>query len=127
MRSAGAMYQWGGYGQRLSRRPIDSLAVMESIGELIFYVALIAFAVTAATYLALLLRVIVITIRRGDARRPALVNYAGLAVGLAIPLMIVGLVLWGRLPWWSVLLFAPLVAMRVVSFKMGQSITRRKE
>jgi len=96
-------------------------------GELIFYLALIAFAAAAATYLALLLRMIVISIRSGDARRPALVNYAGLAFGVALPLMIVGLVLWGRLPWWFVLLFAPLVAMRVVSFRMGQSITRRKD
>lgn len=115
-------------GQRLSSPPIDSVFVMESIGELIFYVALIAFAVAAATYLALLLRMIVISIRRGEARRPALVNYAGLvAFGLSLPLMIVGLVMWGRLPWWFVLLFAPLVAMRVVFFRMGQSITRPKE
>lgn len=112
---------------RLWSRPLDSLAVMESIGEFIFYLALTVFVVAAATYLALLLRMIVMSIRGGDGRRPLLVNYAGLAFGLALPLMIVGLVLWGRLPWWFVVLFAPLVAMRVVSFKMGQSITRRND
>jgi hypothetical protein len=55
------------------------------------------------------------------------VNYAALALGLAVPMMIVGLMLWGRVPWWFVILFAPLVATRLVLFKAGQSVSRRRE
>jgi hypothetical protein len=100
--------------------------MLEAVGETIFYLAVIIGAIAGATYLSLLARMIVTSIRSGGARRPALVNYAALAFGLAVPTMIVGLVLWGRLPWWFVLLFAPFAAMRLVLFKAGQSISRRR-
>jgi hypothetical protein len=54
-------------------------------------------------------------------------NYAALAFFLALPTMVVGLVLWGRLDWWSLLLFAPFVATRFILFRVGSSISRRNQ
>ncbi len=55
------------------------------------------------------------------------VNYASLITGLAVPAMVLGLVLWGRLDWWLLLLFVPLLAMRFLVFRMGSSISRRSD
>jgi hypothetical protein len=68
---------------------------------------------------------LIVAIRRRGARRPMWLNYAALLFGLALPAMVVGLVLWGRLDWWFVLLFTPFVAMRLILFLLGSSISRR--
>ncbi|HEX9634963.1 MAG TPA: hypothetical protein VGB34_05695 [Candidatus Limnocylindria bacterium] len=96
------------------------------MGETIFYLAILVAATAGTVYLFLLVWMLVASIRNAQVRRPALVNYAALAFGLAMPTMIIGLVLWGRLPWWFVLLFAPFAATRLVLFKAGQSVSRRK-
>jgi hypothetical protein len=64
---------------------------------------------------------LIVAIRRRGARRPMWLNYAALLFGLALPAMVVGLVLWGRF----VLLFTPFVAMRLILFLLGSSISRR--
>lgn len=78
---------------------------MQDIGKLIFFGAAGVGAIAAAIYLGLLVRKLVISIRHGSASRPMLVNYAGLAFGLALPFMVLGIVMWGGLPWWVIIPF----------------------
>lgn len=96
---------------------------MESVGEAVFYLALVVWTGAAAVYFILLIRMVVVAIRRGGADRPMVVNYAALVFGLSIPVMVVGLVIWGRLPWWVLLLFAPFLAMRYLVFNLGRSVS----
>ena len=100
---------------------------MSSVGQLVFYLAVGVGALAAVVRIAGLLRMAILGFRGHPARRPMWVNYAGLTFGLAVPIMVVGLVLWGRLDWWFVLLFAPFVAMRLVLFRFGSSISRRNQ
>jgi hypothetical protein len=79
----------------------------------------------AVAYLSGLVRMIVVAIRDHGARRPMWLNYAALIFQLALPTMVLGLVLWGRLDSWFLLLFAPFIAMRLILFSLGSSISRR--
>ena len=105
---------------------IYSLAV-EGVGQFIVYAAIAAGVVAAAAYMSGLVWMIVVAVRYGGARRPMWLNYAALTFGLAFPALVVGLVLWGRVDWWLLLVFAPFVAMRLVLFRLGSSISRRNQ
>jgi hypothetical protein len=98
---------------------------MEGVGQTVFVGAIAAAAVAAIAYVSGLVWMVVVASRHHGARRPMWLNYAALALGLAVPTMVVGLVLWGRLDWWFLLLFAPFVAARFILFRMGSSISRR--
>lgn len=99
---------------------------MERFGEVVFYLALVVGVGGAAIAFSTLVSLLVASIRGRGYQRPMYLNYAQLAFGLAIPAMIVGLVLWGRLPWWFILLFAPFVALRFFLFGAGRSLSRRR-
>jgi hypothetical protein len=100
---------------------------VETVGQIVFYVALGIGAMAAVASLSGLAWMIVVAIRNHGARRPMWLNYARLIVALAVPTMLVGLVLWGRADWWFVLLFAPFVATRFILFRVGSSISRRNQ
>ena len=98
---------------------------VESVGEGLFYSAAAVGLAAATVWLIGLFRGTVVAIRYKRLERPMWVNYAALLTGLAVQVMILGLVLWGRLDWWMLLLFTPLLLGRFVLFWMGSSISRR--
>jgi len=100
---------------------------MEGVGQTVFYVAIAAGAVAVVAYISGLVWMVIVVIRHHGARRPMWLNYAGLAFRLAVPTMVVGLVLWGRVDWWFLLLFAPFVVTRFILFRLGSSISRRNQ
>jgi Ca2+/Na+ antiporter len=100
---------------------------VEAVGQVLFYAAIAAGGGAAAIWISGLVWMVVAAIRKHGARRPMFVNHAALAFRLAVPVMVVGLVMLGRLDWWFVLLFAPFVALRFILFRAGTSISRRGE
>lgn len=93
---------------------------MEAVGKTVFYLALAAGIVAAVAYLSGLVWMFAVVIHHRSAGRPTWVNYAALVFGLALLTMLVGLVLWGRLDWWFLILFAPFVASRSILFWMSR-------
>jgi Ca2+/Na+ antiporter len=102
-------------------------SMVEFVGEGLFYLAVAVGVAAAVLWLVGLIRGVIVAIRSRRVDRPMWVNYAALVTGLAVPVMVLGLVLWGRLDWWSLLLFVPLLAGRFVLFRMGSSISRRSD
>lgn len=100
---------------------------MESVGEGLFYLAVAVGAAAAALWLVGLIRGLIVASRSKHVDRPMWVNYAELVTALAVPAMILGLVLWGQLDWWLLLLFVPLVAVRLLLFRTGSSSSRRTD
>jgi len=98
---------------------------MENVGHVLFLLAIGVGAAAAGAYILGLFRMLVVAVQKGKAHRPMWLNYAALTFGLAVPVMIVGLVLWQRLDWWFLLIFAPFVVGRLALFGAGRSISRR--
>lgn len=102
-------------------------SMVESVGEPLFYLAAAVGAAAAVLWTVGLIRGVIGAIRSKRVDRPIWVNYAALVTGLALPVMGLGLVLWGRVDWWLLLLFVPLVAGRIFLFRMYSSFSRRSD
>jgi hypothetical protein len=100
---------------------------VEGIGQMVFYVAASVGAVAGLVTLAGVTQMGIAAVRNRGVRRPMWINYARLVFAFALPTMIIGLVLWGRLAWWFLLLFAPFFLTSLVIFRMGTSISRRRQ
>lgn len=100
---------------------------MESVGQGLFYLGVAVGVAAAVVWLVGLIRGIIVASRSKRVDRPMWVNYAALVAGLSVPVMLLGLVLWGRIEWWVLLLWVPLVAGRIFLFRMGSSISRRSD
>jgi hypothetical protein len=100
---------------------------VESVGQVLFFLALGVGLVAAVAWISGLLWMAAAAVRNHSTRRPMWVNYAAPTFGLAVPVMVVGLVLWRRLDWWLVLVFVPFVAMRFFLFRVGSSVSRRNQ
>lgn len=100
---------------------------MESVGQGLFYLGVAVGVAAGVLWLIGLIRGVIVAIRSKRVDRPMWVNYAALVTGLAVPVMVLGLVLWGRIDWWLLLLFVPLLAGRILLFRLGSSISRRSD
>jgi peptidoglycan biosynthesis protein MviN/MurJ (putative lipid II flippase) len=98
---------------------------VDRLGQVLFYVASGVLAAAGAAYVLGLLWTLVSTRSRGE-WQPKWVHYAGFIFRLAIPTMVLGLVLWGRLAWWFLLLFAPFAVGQYFAFQEDRSLSRRE-
>lgn len=103
-----------------------ALAV-ETVGQTVFYLAVATAVVAGVVYFCGLVWTLGLAVSHRRPCRPMWVNYAAWGFGMALPVMVIGLVLRGRLDWWFLIVFAPFVVSRFILFRMGTSITRRNE